>query len=85
MVDRAGQRVVADAGFTFLPHRDNPPKDQHNRHDLPTTIAAKRCRRSQLNGLITDDGVNQIRFARWQADRRAAHRLATVRPRGGQL
>ena len=25
------ERLVADAGFeTFLPHRDNPPKDQFN-------------------------------------------------------
>ena len=56
------EQVVANAGFiTFLPHRDNPPKDQDNvvaifdndrrGIDEADVIVAS------LNGIITDDGT----------------------------
>ena len=56
------EQTVADAGFaTFLPHRDNPPKDQHNvaaifandRRGITECDAVV----ASLNGIITDDGT----------------------------
>jgi nucleoside 2-deoxyribosyltransferase len=56
------ETLVADEGFiTFLPHRDNPPKDEHNVRqifendkrgidDCDVVVAS-------LNGVITDDGT----------------------------
>src|SRR5258705_13279374 len=56
------EQTVADAGFTtFLPHRDNPPKDENNVaaifandrrgiDDCDVVVAS-------LNGLTTDDGT----------------------------
>ena len=56
------EQTVADAGFTtFLPHRDNPPKDESNVaaifandrrgiDDCDVVVAS-------LNGLTTDDGT----------------------------
>ena len=56
------EALVADAGFiTFLPHRDNPPKDEHNVRaifendkrgidDCDVVVAS-------LNGVTTDDGT----------------------------
>ena len=55
-------RVVAEAGFvTFLPHRDNPPKDQFNvraifendKRGIDTCDVVV----ANLNGIITDDGT----------------------------
>lgn len=56
------EAVVASEGFeTFLPHRDNPPKDEHNVADI-----FRNDRRgidecdvvvASLNGVITDDGT----------------------------
>jgi nucleoside 2-deoxyribosyltransferase len=56
------ERVVVESGFaTFLPHRDNPPKDQHN---VAAIFANDRrgideCDLvvASLNGLTTDDGT----------------------------
>ena len=56
------EQLVADEGFiTFLPHRDNPPKDEHNVRlifendkrgiDTADVVVAN------LNGLGTDDGT----------------------------
>jgi nucleoside 2-deoxyribosyltransferase len=55
------QHVVA-AGFeTFLPHRDNPPKDEHNVRLIfdNDRDAIDRCDLvvASLNGLTTDDGT----------------------------
>lgn len=37
------ERLVAGAGFeTFLPHRDNPPKDEFNVRDLRERQARHR-------------------------------------------
>ena len=55
-------RLVADAGFvTFLPHRDNPPKDEHNvraifENDM-RGIDECDVVVANLNGVITDDGT----------------------------
>lgn len=56
------EALVAAEGFeTFLPHRDNPPKTQHNVADI-----FRNDRRgidecdvvvASLNGVITDDGT----------------------------
>ncbi|MBI4882882.1 MAG: nucleoside 2-deoxyribosyltransferase [Actinobacteria bacterium] len=56
------ERVVADAGFeTFLPHRDNPPKDQFNVRAIfeNDTRGVDGCDVvvASLNGVITDDGT----------------------------
>ena len=56
------ERLVVENGFaTFLPHRDNPPKDQHN---VAAIFANDRrgideCDLvvASLNGLTTDDGT----------------------------
>ena len=56
------EQTIAAAGFaTFLPHRDNPPKDQHNvaaifandRRGITECDAVV----ASLNGIITDDGT----------------------------
>lgn len=54
--------LVADAGFaTFLPHRDNPPKDEHNVRDIFENdrrgIDEADVVVANLNGLGTDDGT----------------------------
>jgi nucleoside 2-deoxyribosyltransferase len=55
-------RAVAGCGFrTFLPHRDNPPKDEHNvraifdndRRGIDTSVLVV----ANLNGITTDDGT----------------------------
>ncbi len=56
------ERLVADAGFeTFLPHRDNPPKDAFNvraifENDMRGVDECDVVVAS-LNGIITDDGT----------------------------
>ena len=55
-------QTVAAAGFsTFLPHRDNPPKDQHNVAEIFANDrrAIDDCDVvvASLNGVITDDGT----------------------------
>ena len=55
-------RVVAEAGFiTFLPHRDNPPKDQFNVRQIfendKRGIDTCDVVVANLNGIITDDGT----------------------------
>lgn len=54
--------LVAEAGFvTFLPHRDNPPKDEHNVRDIFENdrrgIDEADVVVANLNGLGTDDGT----------------------------
>lgn len=54
--------LVAAAGFeTFLPHRDNPPKDEHNVRAifLNDRRAIDECDVvvANLNGITTDDGT----------------------------
>lgn len=56
------ERLVADAGFqTFLPHRDNPPKDQFNVRTIfeNDKRAIDECDIvvASLNGITTDDGT----------------------------
>ncbi len=56
------ERLVADAGFeTFLPHRDNPPKDQFNVRTIfendKRGIDECDIVVASLNGVITDDGT----------------------------
>lgn len=56
------EALVADAGFaTFLPHRDNPPKDEHNVRDIfendKRGIDEADVVVANLNGLGTDDGT----------------------------
>jgi nucleoside 2-deoxyribosyltransferase len=55
-------RAIADCGFrTFLPHRDNPPKDEFNvraifendRRGIDTSVLVV----ANLNGITTDDGT----------------------------
>ena len=56
------EALVAAAGFdTFLPHRDNPPKDEHN-----VRVIFENDKRAvdwcdvvvaNLNGVATDDGT----------------------------
>jgi nucleoside 2-deoxyribosyltransferase len=55
-------QLVADAGFiTFLPHRDNPPKDEHNVRAIfendKRGIDECDIVVANLNGVITDDGT----------------------------
>lgn len=55
-------QLVADAGFvTFLPHRDNPPKDEHNVRAIfendKRGIDECDVVVANLNGVITDDGT----------------------------
>ncbi len=54
--------TVAAAGFdTFLPHRDNPPKDETNVREIFENDkgAIDRCDLvvANLNGITTDDGT----------------------------
>jgi nucleoside 2-deoxyribosyltransferase len=54
--------AVAEAGFeTFLPHRDNPPKDEHNVRQIfendRSAIDGCDVVVANLNGVITDDGT----------------------------
>jgi len=54
--------LVADAGFdTFLPHRDNPPKDSSNVQLIfendKGAIDACDIVVANLNGITTDDGT----------------------------
>lgn len=54
--------MVADLGFrTFLPHRDNPPKDQYNTGEifLNDKQGIDDCDLvvANLNGIATDDGT----------------------------
>jgi nucleoside 2-deoxyribosyltransferase len=56
------ERLVADAGFeTFLPHRDNPPKDETNVAEIFANdrrgIDECDVVIASLNGVITDDGT----------------------------
>ena len=56
------ERLVADAGFeTFLPHRDNPPKDKSNVRQIfdNDRRAIDECDIvvASLNGITTDDGT----------------------------
>ena len=56
------ERLVADAGFeTFLPHRDNPPKDQFNVRTIfendKRGIDECDVVVANLNGITTDDGT----------------------------
>lgn len=56
------ERLVADLGFeTFLPHRDNPPKDQFNVRTIfeNDKRGIDECDLvvANLNGVITDDGT----------------------------
>ena len=55
-------QLVADAGFiTFLPHRDNPPKDEFNVRAIfendKRGIDEADVVVANLNGVITDDGT----------------------------
>lgn len=54
--------LVRNAGFrTFLPHRDNPPKTEHNARDifLNDKGGIDECSLivANLNGITTDDGT----------------------------
>jgi len=56
------ERLVADAGFeTFLPHRDNPPKDEFNVRTIfendKRGIDECDVVVANLNGITTDDGT----------------------------
>ena len=56
------ERTVAGAGWsTFLPHRDNPPKDQFNVAEIFANdrrgIDGCDVVVANLNGIITDDGT----------------------------
>jgi nucleoside 2-deoxyribosyltransferase len=56
------EQLVAGAGFeTFLPHRDNPPKDQSNVRQIfendKRGIDECDVVVASLNGIITDDGT----------------------------
>jgi nucleoside 2-deoxyribosyltransferase len=56
------ERVVRDAGFTtFLPHRDNPTKDETNVAEIFANdrrgIDGCDVVVASLNGIITDDGT----------------------------
>ena len=56
------EQLVADAGFeTFLPHRDNPPKDEFNVRQIfeNDKRGVDECDVvvASLNGVITDDGT----------------------------
>ncbi|MGB8860198.1 MAG: nucleoside 2-deoxyribosyltransferase [Ilumatobacteraceae bacterium] len=56
------EQLVADAGFeTFLPHRDNPPKDEFNVRQIfendKRGIDECDVVVASLNGIITDDGT----------------------------
>ena len=56
------EKLVADAGFeTFLPHRDNPPKDQFNVRTIfdndKRGIDECDVVVASLNGVTTDDGT----------------------------
>ena len=56
------EQLVADAGFeTFLPHRDNPPKDEFNVRFIfendKRGIDECDVVVASLNGLTTDDGT----------------------------
>jgi nucleoside 2-deoxyribosyltransferase len=56
------EQLVADAGFeTFLPHRDNPPKDATNVRQIfendKRGIDGCDVVVASLNGIITDDGT----------------------------
>ena len=56
------ERVVAEEGFvTFLPHRDNPPKDRFNVRQIfdNDRRGVDECDVvvASLNGIITDDGT----------------------------
>ncbi|CAB4336893.1 MAG: nucleoside 2-deoxyribosyltransferase [Actinobacteria bacterium] len=56
------ESLVASAGFeTFLPHRDNPPKDQHNVAQIFANDkrGIDECDLvvANLNGITTDDGT----------------------------
>ena len=56
------ERLVADAGFeTFLPHRDNPPKDEFNVRTIfeNDKRGIDECDLvvASLNGVMTDDGT----------------------------
>lgn len=55
-------QLVADAGFiTFLPHRDNPPKDEFNVRAIfendKRGIDEADVVVANLNGVTTDDGT----------------------------
>lgn len=55
-------QLVRDAGFeTFLPHRDNPPKTEHNVREIFENDKGgiDRCQVvvANLNGIMTDDGT----------------------------
>lgn len=56
------EELVTEAGFsTFLPHRDNPPKDEHNVHAIfendKRGIDECDVVVASLNGVATDDGT----------------------------
>ena len=56
------ERLVAEEGFvTFLPHRDNPPKDEFNVRQIfdNDRRGIDECDVvvANLNGIITDDGT----------------------------
>ena len=56
------EQLVAAAGFeTFLPHRDNPPKDEFNVRQIfendKRGIDECDVVVASLNGIITDDGT----------------------------
>ena len=56
------EALVAEAGFiTFLPHRDNPPKDEHNVRQIfendKRGIDECDVVVASLNGVATDDGT----------------------------
>jgi nucleoside 2-deoxyribosyltransferase len=60
-IERVDQ-LVTEAGFvTFLPHRDNPPKDEHNVRAIfendKRGIDESDVVVANLNGVITDDGT----------------------------
>lgn len=60
-IERVDQ-VVRDAGFTtFLPHRDNPQKTEHNVAEIFANdrgaVAGCDVVVASLNGIITDDGT----------------------------
>jgi nucleoside 2-deoxyribosyltransferase len=60
-IERVEQTVVS-AGFdTFLPHRDNPPKDESNVAEIFANdrrgIDESDVVVASLNGIITDDGT----------------------------
>ncbi|MDO8364723.1 MAG: nucleoside 2-deoxyribosyltransferase [Actinomycetota bacterium] len=60
-IEKVEQLVVAAGFVTFLPHRDNPPKDQFNVRQIfendKRGIDTCDVVVANLNGIMTDDGT----------------------------